>query len=45
MLSLRNGSKRKELKDIDPRKADRAIRVCLTVSVIMIRDVMSNMHV
>jgi hypothetical protein len=38
VFSLKNGLKRKELKDIDPRKEDRAIRVCL-------KNVISNMHV
>jgi hypothetical protein len=38
MFSLKNGLKRKELKDIDQRKGDIAIRVYL-------RNVISNMHV
>jgi hypothetical protein len=38
MFSLKNGLKRKELKDIDRRKGDIAIRVYL-------RNVISNMHV
>jgi hypothetical protein len=37
-ILLKEWFEKKELKDIDPRKGDRAIRVCL-------RDVISNMHV